>query len=77
MFNRIRKRSAKKDKEIVANQTFSYEKGGVKLNFTLVNKNLDEAIIFMELLDRGIQDVNKFIADIKKDLGMDHKDKED
>ena len=54
-----------KKEQIIRKQTFSYEKSGVSLSFTLNLGNKGEMINFKELLEKALQDVGE---ELDKDI---------
>ena len=48
-----------KKEQIIRKQTFSYEKSGVSLSFTLNLGNKGEMINFKELLEKALVDVSE------------------
>ena len=48
-----------KKEQIISKRTFSYEKTGVSLSFTLNLNNKEEMTKFKELLEKAVQDVQE------------------
>lgn len=46
-------------------EKFSYKKGGMVLSFSIDSGDLDNAEDFLQLLQRGVEDVTKLIERMK------------